>query len=95
METIKQKDRQAIINRLRRIEGQIRGLEKLVQNEAQCPDILTQVSAVTAAIKRVGTMVVANYIERCLAEVEATSAAERAQKMADFQKALARYIDMA
>ena len=48
------KGRRQIINRLKRIEGQIRGLEKMIENETPCLDILTQVSAVTAAIKKAG-----------------------------------------
>ena len=89
------KERQKIINRFRRIEGQIRGLEKLVENEASCVAILTQVSAVTGAVKKAGTEVIRIYLDRCLAETSAKTEAERDQKMGEFQKALSRYIDMA
>jgi DNA-binding FrmR family transcriptional regulator len=95
MSGIKPQNRQAILNRLRRIEGQIRGLERLVQSEAPCLDILTQVSAVTAAVKKVGTEVVELYIDHCLSEVSANASVDREKKMKDFQKALSRYIDMA
>lgn len=89
------KERQKIINRFRRIEGQIRGIEKLVENEAPCLAILTQVSAVTGAVKKAGTEVIRIYLDRCLAETSAKTEAERNQKMGEFQKALSRYIDMA
>ncbi len=88
-------NKKTIINRFKRIEGQIRGLEKLVESEAPCLDILTQVSAVTAAIKKAGTEVIRIYMNQCLADVALKPEAEREQKKDEFQKALARYIDMA
>lgn len=84
-----------IINRLKRIEGQIRGLEKLVEKDASCLDILTQVSAVTGAVKKTGMEVIQMYLNQCLVEASTLSAEEREEKMAGFQKALVRYIDMA
>lgn len=88
-------ERQRIVNRFRRIEGQIRGIQKLVENEAPCLEILTQVSAITGAVKKAGTEVIRIYLERCLAETASKTAGERERKMAEFQKALSRYIDMA
>ncbi len=87
--------RKGIVNRLKRIEGQIRGLEKLVEGDAPCLDILTQVSAVTAAIKRAGNEVIRVYLDKCLLDAAMKSAAEREIKKQEFQKALSRYIDMA
>ena len=55
-----------IVNRFKRIEGQIRGLERLVENGAPCLDILTQVSAVTAAVKKAGAEVIRISLEQCL-----------------------------
>jgi DNA-binding FrmR family transcriptional regulator len=92
---MEKENRKRIVNRFKRIEGQIRGLEKLVENEAPCLDILTQVSAVTAAIKRAGTEVINVYLDQCLAEVPRKSEADREKKINEFQKALSRYIDMA
>lgn len=88
-------NRKRIVNRFKRIEGQIRGLEKLVESEAPCLDILTQVSAVSAAVKKAGTEVIRVYLDQCLAEVPGKSAAKREGKIEEFQKALSRYIDMA
>ena len=84
-----------IVNRFRRIEGQIRGLQKLVEGEAPCIDILTQVSAVTAAVKKAGTEVIHVYIDQCMAETSGKPEAQRTKKMEEFQRALSRYIDMA
>jgi len=91
---MKDKDLKKIVNRFRRIGGQIRGLEKIIANEAPCLDILTQVSAVTSAIKKAGTEVVRVYIEQCLAETSGKPEMEKAKKMGEFQRAIARYIDM-
>ncbi|MBI6873000.1 metal-sensitive transcriptional regulator [Clostridium aciditolerans] len=54
-----------IQTRLRRIEGQIKGIEKMVDNEACCKDILIQVAAARAAINKVGAIVLENYAKRC------------------------------
>ncbi|MDP1993034.1 MAG: metal-sensitive transcriptional regulator [Syntrophales bacterium] len=87
--------RKKIVNRLKRIEGQIRGLEKMIENEAPCLDILTQVSAVTGAIKKAGTEVVRIYLDQCLVDSVNKSDSDRERKKIEFQKALSRYIDMA
>ncbi len=84
-----------IINRLRRIEGQIRGLEKQVEAEAPCIEILTQVSAVTAAVKKAGTEVIRIHLEQSMLETCGKPEAERRQQMEEFQRVLSRYIDMA
>lgn len=89
------KSQRRIINRFRRIEGQLRGLQKMMEEEAPCLEILTQVSAVTAAVKKAGTEVVHGYMDRCLAETSGKPETERTQKLEEFQKALSRYIDMA
>jgi DNA-binding FrmR family transcriptional regulator len=54
-----------IQNRLRRIEGQVKGIERMLDNEACCKDILVQVAAVRAAVNKVGTMIIQNYAGNC------------------------------
>ncbi len=61
------KDRGELLNRLRRIEGQARGLQRLVMNEAYCLDILQQVEAMTAAADQVGLLVLEDHVSGCLA----------------------------
>lgn len=92
---MKETELKSIVNRLRRIEGQIRGLEKMVENEAPCLEILTQVSAVTAAVKKAGAEVIRVYLDQCLAEAADRPDADLEKKKTEFQKALARFIDMA
>ncbi len=55
-----------LINRLSRIEGQVRGIRKMVENDAYCVDILTQVSAVQAALNGFNRELLANHIRTCV-----------------------------
>lgn len=63
-----EKEYKDLLNRLRRIEGQVRGVEKMVENDAYCVDILTQVSAITAALNSFNKVLLANHIRTCVAE---------------------------
>lgn len=63
---IKADDREKIQNRLKRIEGQMRGLQRMVDEEAYCIDILTQISSSVAALERVGTIVLQDHVEHCV-----------------------------
>ena len=56
------------MNRLNRIEGQVRGIKKMVENDAYCPDILIQVSAVNAALNSFNKVLLANHIRTCVTE---------------------------
>ena len=62
------KEQQDLITRLRRIEGQIRGIEKMVENDAYCPDILVQVSAATSALNSFNKVLLACHIKGCVSE---------------------------
>lgn len=53
-------------NRLRRIEGQVKGIEKMIENEANCKDILIQIAAIRSAINKVGGIVLENYAKGCI-----------------------------
>ncbi|MEZ3486232.1 MAG: metal-sensing transcriptional repressor [Lachnospiraceae bacterium] len=60
------KEYKDLINRLSRIEGQVRGIKKMVENDAYCPDILIQVSAVNAALNSFNKVLLANHIRTCV-----------------------------
>ena len=70
------KDRGELLNRLRRIEGQARGLQRLVMDEAYCLDILQQVEAMTAAADQVGLLVLEDHVSGCLAHAIETGQGE-------------------
>jgi CsoR family transcriptional regulator, copper-sensing transcriptional repressor len=61
------KDKRDLVTRLRRIEGQARGIQRLVTEEAYCLDILQQVEALTAAADQVAMLVLEDHIDGCLA----------------------------
>jgi DNA-binding FrmR family transcriptional regulator len=90
-----ERERKDVLLRLRRIEGQIRGLQRMVEEGVPCTDVLTQVAAATAAIKRVGTVVVKTYMEECMDKTQERPGAKREAALRDFQKAVSRYIDWA
>ncbi len=58
----------ALMNRLNRVEGQIRGIKNMLENDAYCTDILTQVSACTAALNAFNKELLSNHISTCVAE---------------------------
>ena len=76
--------RKKVLNRLRRIEGQIRGLERMVEKEAPCAEVLTQLSAVTAAMKKTGLTIIQANMKRCINE----ATLDPVKTIDDFQKAL-------
>lgn len=61
-------EQKQLLTRLKRAEGQIRGIEKMVEEDAYCPDILTQVSAVTSALNSFNKELLACHIRSCVAE---------------------------
>ena len=55
-----------ILKRLSRIEGQIRGIQKMIESDKQCGDVLTQISAVRAATNKVGILLLERYSKNCI-----------------------------
>ena len=90
-----EREKKEVLLRLRRIEGQVRGLQRMVEEGVPCADVLTQVAAATAAMKKVGTVVVKTYMEECLDKAQKRPGAKREAALKDFQKAVSRYIDWA
>lgn len=70
------RDRRELLNRLRRIEGQARGVQRLVESEAYCLDILQQVEAMTAAADQVAMLVLEDHIDGCLTHAIETGRGE-------------------
>lgn len=62
------KEYKDLMNRLNRIEGQVRGVKKMLENDAYCPDVLIQVSAINAALNSFNRVLLANHIRSCVAE---------------------------
>lgn len=83
-------EKKKIIARLKRIEGQVRGLERLIENGASCVDVLTQVSAATSAMKKTGAAIISAHMETCMKE----SGGSKAKDRLEFKTALSRFIDL-
>lgn len=60
-----------VLNRLRRIEGQVRGLQRMVDDDTYCVDVLTQVAAVTKALQAVALELVEDHLSHCVVEASA------------------------
>lgn len=61
-------EQKALLTRLKKVEGQIRGIEKMVENDMYCPDILMQVSAATSALNSFNKVLLSCHIKGCVAE---------------------------
>ena len=64
----KARDKQLLENRLNRIEGQVRGVRRMVDEEAYCVDVLTQIASVVSALEKVGTILLKDHVEHCVRE---------------------------
>ncbi len=78
-----QADEQAILNRLRRIEGQVRGLQRMVEDDAYCIDILTQVAAVRTALEQVALRVLDGHVRGCVAGAVGSNGGDAGEEKID------------
>ncbi|HET7467357.1 MAG TPA: metal-sensitive transcriptional regulator [Candidatus Dormibacteraeota bacterium] len=84
------KDKKRIQSRLRRIEGQVRGIEKMVEEDRYCIDVLTQVNATKAALESVALQLLADHTEHCV--TEAIRAGSGARKVRELNQAVERLV---
>ena len=82
----------AYLARLRRIEGQVRGLQRLVDEDTYCIDILTQVSAVNKALQGVAVGLVGDHLGHCVRDAVASGGTEADEKVAEASAAIARLL---
>ena len=80
------------LRRLRRIEGQIRGLQKMVDEDKYCIDILTQVSAATKALQSVALGLMEDHLEHCVTEAAAEGGEAADAKVREASEAIARLV---
>jgi len=78
------------LRRLKNIEGQVRGLQRMVDEEKYCVDILTQVSAVRAALHSVGMLILRRHVETCVSDAIATGGTERVEIIDELMSVLAK-----
>jgi DNA-binding FrmR family transcriptional regulator len=87
-----QKDtKTACLKRLGRIEGQVRGISRMVEGNRYCIDVITQISAVRAALRRVEEEVLRDHVAHCVeAAIQSGNAGEQRRKVAELMEVLAR-----
>ncbi len=86
--------RDDILLRLRKIEGQIRGIHKMVEREAECAEILVQVAAVKSAIKSVAALVIQNYLRGCVSSaLEPTEEGAQSRNIDEWVAIVSRYME--
>ena len=78
--------------RLRRIEGQIRGLQRMVADDAYCIDVLTQVSAASSALRSFSLALLEQHLSHCVAEATRKGGAEAEAKVKEAAAAIARLV---
>ena len=79
-----------ISNRLARVEGHVRGVKRMWEDDKGCPEVLLQISAVQAALKQIGRMILEEHVETCLAE--AGRRGRREEALAELKDALKQFI---
>ena len=85
-------DKEAYLTRLRRIEGQVRGLQRMVEEDKYCIDILTQVSAVTRALQSVALGLMEDHLGHCVAGAIAEGGDTATAKVQEASEAIARLV---
>jgi DNA-binding FrmR family transcriptional regulator len=83
---------QQVLSRLRRIEGQVRGLQRQVENETYCIDVLTQVAATTRALESVALLLMEDHLSHCVAHAVAEGGDVADEKIKEASAAIARLV---
>jgi DNA-binding FrmR family transcriptional regulator len=85
-------DKDSYLRRLRRIEGQVRGLQRMIDEDKYCIDILTQVSAATKALQSVALGLLDEHLSHCVAQAVAEGGDGAADKVREASEAIARLV---
>ena len=85
-------DKDALAKRLHRIEGQVRGIERMIEEDRYCIDVITQISAVTTALESVAFTILDDHVQHCVAHALASGdPAEAEEKSAELLRAVHRF----
>ncbi len=68
VDKVSNQEKSKILNRLRRLEGQVRGLQRMIEDDRECREILTLLSGVRSALDATADVILENYLEQCQAE---------------------------
>lgn len=86
------RNKEEVQRRLRRIEGQIRGLQKMVDDDRYCIDVLTQISSVTRALQGVAMSLLDDHLRHCVADAIASGSGDANDKLTEATAAVARLL---
>ena len=75
--------KEALLLRLRRVEGQVRGVQKMIEEERYCPDVLTQMSAIHESLRAVERILMKNHLQHCTTEALRSGDPRKAQRTYD------------
>jgi DNA-binding FrmR family transcriptional regulator len=84
--------KEQLLTRLRRVEGQVRGLQQMVEADRYCVDVLTQISAVTKALQSVAVGMLDDHLRHCVADAVATGGPEAVRKLSEATAAIDRLL---
>ncbi len=90
MDTNRIDSKENILKRLRRIEGQVKGIQRMIEEDKSCEDILTQVAAVRAAINKAGGLILEKHSLTCIENAASTD--DRKQALNDLAKTMQRFM---
>jgi len=85
-------DKEQLLKRLRRAEGQVRGIQRMIEEDTYCIDVLTQVSAATKALENVALALLDDHLTHCVAEASAQGGQVGEDKMREASAAIARLV---
>jgi DNA-binding FrmR family transcriptional regulator len=85
-------EKDAVLKRLRRVEGQVRGLQRMVEQDSYCIDVLTQVSAATKALQAVALTLLEDHLSHCVAHAAAEGGDVAQEKVREASAAIARLV---
>ena len=85
-------NKDAVLKRLRRVEGQVRGLQRMVEEDSYCIDVLTQISAVNRALQAVALELLDDHLSHCVAEALSEGGTDARDKVAEASAAIARLV---
>jgi len=86
-------DKERYLARLRRIEGQARGIHRMIDDDTYCIDILTQISAITSALNTVAVGLVDDHLKHCVASAIHNGGTEADEKLQEASEAIARLVN--
>ena len=85
-------DKDAILARLKKVEGQVRGIARMVDDDTYCIDVLTQVSAATRALENVALLLLEDHLDHCVRDAARRGGPEADEKLAEATAAIARLV---